>query len=359
MRFGMTLALVSMFVPASLASAATINIYAMNGPDNELLSFQMVDGGVPVQTGTITSGLNSPNKMAVSPNAELFVVNSGADNIRRYVGADGTLTPNTTYPTIADSNAPDGFNFNNPNGAAFRNNELFVVNVGSADVLRFNFDGSGSPSANLPSTSITTITGSRARALGFSPSGDRMYVSGCCSSSEVMEVYSVDGSGTTALLNTLTTTNFSAAGVTIDNSQGLTVSNTGELWLADTGSSDATGEIVRAVLDAGGNISTASTAIPGSHANLFRPQGLFFSDDGELFTSNIGESATSDDGFLSRFTFDGSGSILTSSQFGPAGDFGSILLVTVPPPVPEPSSLLLLGMGTCFFLRNARRRHRS
>jgi sugar lactone lactonase YvrE len=362
MRWRITLALLSLLLPASLTSAATINIFATDGQDNTILSFQMIDGGVPVQTGTISTGVGgSPNKMAIVSNAELFVANGLGNNILRYVGLDSTLTPNPTYPTIADSNAADGFDFNNPNGLAFRNGELFNVNLTNNNVLRFNFDGSGAPLANLPSTSLSSIDNTRGRAIGFSPSGDRMYVTGCCSATNALAVYSVDMAGNTSLLKTLTTTNFTTAGVEVGNLQGLTVSSTGELWLADTAADPALSDILRVTLDAAGNISTASVAVPGNATDLFRPQGLYFSDNGELFVSNIGISLDLNDGFLSRFTFDGSGNILTSSRFGPAGDYSSIILYSLPTipisaSVPEPSALLLIGLGACFCLKSKRRR---
>ena len=168
----------AMLLPTCPAAYGQV-AYISSATTNEVYQYTIPQTGTPTLTQTLTANLNSPAGLAFRSTGELFVVNrftpgGTAGSVARFLNAaSGSPTPNGV---IADSNAPDGFDFNNPHGAAFRGDELFapwgemfVAEANNNALARVLFDGSGNP---VPNGELTGNGLNGPSGLTFSPWGE-------------------------------------------------------------------------------------------------------------------------------------------------------------------------------------------
>src|SRR5436305_9763711 len=120
-------------------------------------------------------GADSPRTMAVAPNGDLFVVESGNNQIvvLRDPGKRGVATQRSTFATRLDGLAL-------PFGIAFHDNFLYVANTNR--ILRFPYRSGQLRRAGRLQVVVSGLPGLGynqhwTRNLVFSPDGSKMYVS--------------------------------------------------------------------------------------------------------------------------------------------------------------------------------------
>lgn len=119
------------------------------------------------------TGLQQPRVIAVAPNGDIFVADSGAGEIRVFrMGEDGHAAESSVFATGLDQ--PYGIAFY-PNGEAPE--YVYVANTGS--VVRFPYKSGSLEASGDPETVIEALpTGHHwTRDLAFSPDGKTLFVS--------------------------------------------------------------------------------------------------------------------------------------------------------------------------------------
>jgi hypothetical protein len=255
-----------------------------------------------------------------------------ADTVYLSTFNDNTIDKYNSSGAGSDfATAESGLNY--PTGLAFVNGNLYVANAGNNTIQEFTTNGVGSVLTNLQS--------GEAFALASDSSGD-LYISNV--GNNTIYKYSANGNWSTLPFggiamacdsngnlfinpgnNTIDEVNSNGTEsvfVTngLSNPQGLAFDGNGNLYVADEG--DRTIEI----FNASGQPSTFTST------NLLNePIGLAFDGNGNLFVANYG------DGDILEFNSNGVGHVFA---YGLEGAANYIAIE-----VPEPSSLLLLGLG--------------
>ncbi len=119
----------------------------------------------------LADGLETPRVLRTAPNGDIFLAESGADQVRVLrLGADGTLAANEVYATGLSQ--AYGIAFYPPDKPEF-------VYVGAADrVVRFAYQEGDLKASGEPEVVIPELPtgGHWTRDIGFSPDGSRLYV---------------------------------------------------------------------------------------------------------------------------------------------------------------------------------------
>ncbi|MHC4696266.1 MAG: CARDB domain-containing protein, partial [Planctomycetota bacterium] len=163
-------------------------LYLAARDTNEVFRYLVGPTVAPIlQTSFTDTSINAPFGITLAPSGELFVVNNGDP-----AGGEGSVTRFLDPQGVPEFNGVITGGFNSPHDAVFLNEELFVVNSRANNVLRFLFDVEGN---TVPNGSISTGLGStHARMATVSPAGDELFVSECCATSELNR-YEFDPAG--------------------------------------------------------------------------------------------------------------------------------------------------------------------
>lgn len=221
-------ACIALVVVCAGAASAYDTIFISSTAANEVYRYQIYPTGTPVLELTLTANLDRPAYLALNPSqSELFIVNrgnpaGGAGSIARYLDPNGSPIANGT---IADVNNGGGFDFNLPHDLAFRGNELFVVNSDADNVLRFLFDGAGVPSSN-GTISLSPI-GQNLRGIVVGPGGN-LYLTVANTTSQQVREFLFDGGGNASPGQVISTPG--------SNDHGMAFSPWGELFVTEAGS---------------------------------------------------------------------------------------------------------------------------
>lgn len=262
-------------------SSAKLFISEQNG---RVLRYDVTQGGGATFETAITVGSN-PHGIAIDAAGEMFVVNASDNSVSRILDPEDPAP--TAYATITSSD------FNVPVFTAFGNGELFVSQIGGANVLRFIFDADGNA---VPNGQIGPLTGGDGtRGVQVNPVTGELFVGLCCDTNRI-DRYLFDASGN-AVPN-VTNGNIPGEGLAHD----MVFSSWGELFVANFN-----GGVSRYTFDGAGNATHNGDISDLGGGN---PIGLDFSPWGELFVSIH-------QGTVYQFTFD------AGTPTGPATPSGS------------------------------------
>jgi hypothetical protein len=248
----------------------------------------------PTNSPTLDTTIDDPSFFrpccfAFTRSGEMLVVNRG-DPFSPTSGYISRILHPTVNPVPNGAIAFRAFSV--PHWAAFREDELFVAQLGSSNVLRMQFDGRNVVAPHGVITDGLCCTAPR--GVAFSSAGE-LFVSQCCEISTINR-FVFDSAGNA-------TPNGVISGGGLDNPQDLAFSRSGELFVANADANS----ISRFTFDAAGN-ATPNGQITG--AALSGPSGMDFSPWGELFVGNAFAP-----GGVSRWTFDSSGNATFNGSF--------------------------------------------
>ncbi len=275
--------------------------------------------GLVVQDAT---NLNQPSGIALSPDqSKLFVASSQNSQVVRY---DFNAVSGTASNPTVFAQAANGLSF--PSSILFSQdgNRIFVSNLGGTGVAQFNLDGS---SAGAP---INGLIGGGAifqySGLEFAPNGD-LLVGG-------FQDFPAGTSGSVARSNTAITSisDFIAPSTSLNGASGLLV-NGNDLYVSGL----FAGNIQRF------NATTGALDPSFSLSGLAFPQDLMLAPDGNGFLAGVLGIANGS-GNISRYDFQGN--LLGVFASAGAGGFTEPTSMAYFTAVPEPSSLLLVGLAT-------------
>jgi sugar lactone lactonase YvrE len=252
--------------------------------------------GIQSTFATAANGLNYPAGLAFDGSGNLYVANTGgglqgSPSIEKF-SSSGTGSVFTT----------SGLSY--PADLAFdENGNLYVANAGNNTVEEFNSSGTGSVFATATSGLDSPF------GLAFDSSGN-LYVANY---SNTILKFTPSGTGTV----------FATSG--LDNPQALAFDSSGNLYVANYGNNTIE------KFNASGIGSTfASYSTNGLAQYLQGPIGLAFDSSGDLFVADhLSESI---------LEIDPAGNMSLFASGLSAADYLAI-------EIPEPSSLLLLGLG--------------
>lgn len=272
-------------------------LFLPNTFDDRLFRYDLQPGSA---TLTLTLQVQRPTGMVITPWGELLVSNyTSPGSISRFLDPFGTPVPNGTIA---------GAGLSRPQELLFRGEELFVVNEGGGDILRFTFDATRNA---VPNGAINANLNGDVRGIAYNSAGDELFVSLCCGGYRVNRyVFDVSGNASP---------NGFIAGSGLSSPHGMTFTNAGELLVANGDDS-----ILRFTFDIDGS-AHPNGAITGNGLNYVL-DAAFGSWDELIATNNPGT--------VSRFTFDASGAATPSGLFSSAASYLNWLLI-VPSRRPE------------------------
>jgi DNA-binding beta-propeller fold protein YncE len=250
-----------------------------------------------------SSGYNEPFGVALNPSGTTLYVSNESTNTVSSVAASGG-TPATFIPSSSGLLNPAGL-------AIDSSGNIYVADLENSRIAKFDASG------NVINANF--ITGLNTPAGVAVDSSGNVYVTD--TSAHTLKRYTSAGGSTP---------NFTVSGFTgsIPAVTLGTGSFAGFAFVADLGNNT-----VQKV-----DLSTGSTVqFNTSGSALNHPNGLTFDNNGNLFVTNDVAS-----GFISEITPSGVTSTFATSGLSLSGPTG---IVFVPAAVPEPSSLLLSGLG--------------
>ncbi|MFN0054206.1 MAG: putative Ig domain-containing protein [Planctomycetales bacterium] len=244
------------------------------------------DGVLTFETSIVDSSFDSVFGLAISPFGQLFASNRGNGSTQNgrltgFVDIDGQLKPSAGIPSSS---------FSTPFGIAFRGNELFVLNQGGGNILRFLVDryGNVTPNGDIPDVQSPNPGGHFDRGITVSPWGE-LFVTQIGTNSIARFIFDADG---VAMPNGI------ISGVGLNNPHDLEFSQWGELFVANP-DGYSFGTISRFTFDSSHNASPNGQIETGA---INSPVGMAFSPWGDLYVANH----VSQQPLIGRWTFDSS-----------------------------------------------------
>ena len=282
----------SILSTGTLAQADTL--YVSQGNNSMIVTYDTT-ASPPTPTTFARTGLNSPYGLAFDSGGNLYAANNGNGTIEKF-------TPGGVGSVFASGVTPYGLAIDSADNVYVRNG------LGSIEKIT-----PGGVFSVFASTGVSGPLG-----LAFDAAGN-LYVAN--NISNTIEKFTPGGVGSL----------FASTGVS--HPYGLAFDAAGNLYVANNpGTGDLSGDNTIEKFTPGGVGSVFANFGPGETSG---PTGLAFDSVGNLYVT-INELT-----LIERFTPDGAGSVFATN---PNGLF---LGVAFPAnAVPEPSSLLLMGLGT-------------
>ena len=240
--------------PGILAFDQSGNSYLLDSAAGTISSTTVASpGGVPIFTTTpIVTGLNNPSDMVLGSDGNLYVTNTGLNQIIKITGP-ATATPVVTViaPALATP-------LNSPTGIIETGAEVYVTDTGNNRVVAFRTDGSF-PSVVFSSATAGAPVIGLLQGIVVNPNTLAIYIANApaagSSSPGNIIVTSIGGSAST----------LATPGVTLQSPVGLALDPSNGLYFSDTGTHQIYRmDVAGHMLVVGGNGTTAET--PGSSA---------------------------------------------------------------------------------------------
>lgn len=156
-------------LPAPFATESTSNSARRVSPPEDV-SPQLPQGFF---AHMIASGLGGPRIVRVAPNGDIFVAESGADQVSVYRLEDGSAKPAQNSVFAGGLNQPYGIAFHPADDPQW----VYVANTDS--VVRFPYKSGDLEASSEPEVIVAELPsgGHWTRDLAFSPDGETLYVS--------------------------------------------------------------------------------------------------------------------------------------------------------------------------------------
>jgi YVTN family beta-propeller protein len=180
---------------ACAAPAAASDVYVTNTGSDNVSQYDVGAGGAlaPKATPTVAAG-DIPLRVAVSPDGQsVYVANTNSNDVSQYdVGAGGALVPKAT-PTVAAGGVPREVAVS-PDGQS-----VYVANGESGNVSQYDVGAGG---ALAPKSTATVPAGDSPFGVAVSPDGQSVYVAN--QGSDNVSQYDVGAGGALAPKSTAT-----------------------------------------------------------------------------------------------------------------------------------------------------------
>jgi secreted PhoX family phosphatase len=314
------LGLASALLAFAPSAAQAQDLFVSNANANSISRFAGTGPGTFDTTPTtLSGGLSSPQGLAFDARGDLFVANPGDNTITEFAAGPtpGTLGIATTFASGLHYSA----------GLAFdKTGDLFASNYSSNSITEF----AAGPMLGTFGPATTFATGGDLKGpagLVFDKSGD-LFVNnqnGGSGSGSVTEFASDPATGTLGTGTTFTDPSLNLPGF-------LGFDNNGDLFVAN----QVGNSITKFASTGQGTFGPGTTFVSG----LNFPDGLAFDTNGDLFAASFG------DGTLMEFASTGAGTFTPGKivESGLSGPIGLAFGPSVPPAVPEASSVVSLGV---------------
>ena len=278
------------------------DLLATNITGANVTQYNRVSGG---PLGVFASSpLQFPQGITIGPDNNVYVSDLGNNTVQKFRGTDGTSLGTFVAAGAAGLNNPHSLVFG-PNG------DLFVTNNRGNNVLEYN-GANGTPVA----TPIFASGGGLAAPTGLAFGLDGTLYVASSGSNAILKVTSAGGV-------------FSPFATGLSAPAGVTVASDGTIFVAN---------------DGGGNVLRYNTS--GSLLNtiigggLVHPSSIVFDGVGGMYV------ASSTLGQILRFNANLAGNVFSFDKvFATANLNTPIALALLPTVVPEPSSVILVGLG--------------
>jgi streptogramin lyase len=253
------------------------------------------------------SPLQYPRGIAVGPGNNVFVADLGTNSVDQFNGTTGAFINQIVAPGEGGLNQPHSIVFDS-------NSDLFVSSFNSNGVIEYKITGgSSSVVQTFSAAGLSNPTG-----LALDSGGD-LYVA----SSGNKSILKFDAT-TGALIGTFSNN-------ALNQPAGLTLAPNGTLFVANFSANSGAGNILQ--FDAAGNLLHTFTDL----ANLNGPSSLAFDAQGRLLVSSYNNSE------ILRYNVDLAAGTWTFDEVFASTDLNSPVYLSVV--VPEPGSVVLLGVG--------------
>jgi DNA-binding beta-propeller fold protein YncE len=304
-------------------SLAAAELLVADRANNQIVAFDPVSGAF--KRTLVSTGLDEPTDLAFGPGGALYVADRGSGNVLKFDPVTGAAL-GTFVGGIAE---PAGLLYDSVN------DELFVAeldNFSGDNIFRFIADGT-------PAGTITTAPYGH-YGLAFGPNGNLFASDFITDASFNGAVSQYDMANNFAPLGTY------ASGGGLVGAAGLAFDASGDLYVASLFGQS----VVR--YDSSGNLI-------GTFASLAYPTDLLFAPDGDLWVTSLGNNNPGDP-IYGEFLFPGAVFKLdaTTGLPIPFATLGESFMPTAVllSPVPEPSGLLLMALGSALLGRLVRRK---
>ncbi len=138
-----TLPFNGLFEPKGIAVDADGDVFVVNSGDDEVVGLSKTSGGYSPQSALPFTGLSAPDGVAVDVSGDVFVANTGNDEVFELPNTGDGYGPQVTLPFTGLS-APDGV-------AVDVSGDVFVANTGDDEVFELPNTGDGyGPQVTLP-----------------------------------------------------------------------------------------------------------------------------------------------------------------------------------------------------------------
>lgn len=298
-----------------------------------------VESGVPdvlrftpagVRTTFATANLDSPIGINVDAANNVYVVNNGASSTSTFHDSVAKFSPTGTPQGFFVTPAtPPGNTLNAPIDIAFdRTGNAYVTNTANY-VAQYNSAGAFQLSFGLANTNLPT-------GVGLNPTNSLLYIVNSGTTGTNANSILIYNPANIAANPTIITPTGAGA---LDNGQQVAFDQTGNVFIASNGSTTGVSRI-QEFSSSGAYIQTVATVPAGNAEGVAYDPTL-----NTLFVSYLGggPTPTATSGFIEKYTIAGA----TSVDAGPLATGLNMpgYLVFQPVPVPEPGSVVLMGLG--------------